>query len=143
MQRRVMTEKEKKAYERKVRGIISPKEILHSRKTKYILIAVAVVILLLLGVFVFFRVKPLTISTLIGSNYETVEFSDNQYEVSIEDLKSYTLKEAFPGSFGDAEKYDCTFYNEEGQAVGSVTFIADQPYFLYNNQVYSYSQDSK
>lgn len=140
MQRRVMTEKDKKAYEKKVRGYITPKEFFKKKSVRCILIALVVIVISLLGVSVFLKTKPLTVADLIGNDYCSVEFTDNSYAVSLDELKSYTVDKAFPGSFGDASKYDCYFYDEQENKIGTVTFIAGQPYFLFNNQVYSYKR---
>lgn len=138
MARRVMTEKEKREYERKVTGKVAPKEIFHTKKGKRFAASILVGAIVFIAVFSFLKLRPMTIAKLIGSDYSSVEFSNVAYEIPVEEVHSYHIKEAFPGSFGDAERYDCNFYDEENNLVGTVTFVAGVPYFYYNNQVYHY-----
>lgn len=138
MQRRVMTEKEKRDYERKITGKVAPKELFHTKKGKRMTVFIIVGIIVFLGTFSFLKLRPMTIARLLDANYTTVEFSNPVYEVPVETVKKYSIKEAFPGSFGDTERYDCSFYDKESNLIGIVTFIAGEPYFYYNNQVYYY-----
>lgn len=145
MQRRIMTEKDKRAYVKKKSGKISVFERLSNVGHKKKLVSgvfIGLLILAAIGFIIYENVRPMRFKDVIGGKYESVSWS-NESNLTAEELNTWSIERVFPGSLGDSEQIECCFYDDAGVLVGSVTFLGHDNLFIYEGQVYQYTEPPK
>lgn len=111
------------------------------KRNKKLIISLIVAFVLVLGLSGFIAyesLRPMTFKDILGSDYASVEWNYASSSETAEDMKRYTLERAYPGSIDNTSRYECIFYGESGELVGSVTFLGSGNYLIHEGKVYSY-----
>lgn len=147
MQRKIMTEKDKRDYEKRASGKISVfKRVSNLGKRKKIFgsVLIGLLIIAIVGGLYYLINKPIKLKDVIGSNYSRIEWSGkNVPNIGIEEIKTWTVKEVFPGSLGEIVPVECCFYDDEDALVGSITLVGHDNLLIYEGQIYQYTEPSK
>lgn len=136
---RQLTKKEKRTAARK-------RAINKIKQNKKVVILICTVLLLLLGgtgFGLYEMLKPETFKDILGKDYTSIKWNYCTSQETVEDIKRYTLERAYPGSIGNTSNAECVFYDENNNIVGSVTFLGNGNYLVYENKVYKYYQNKK
>lgn len=140
MPRKIMTEADKKEYEKKMGLNRSPYAKYQSmHKIKKILFALLFFILIASAVsgIVWLRIKPVHMDNILGHGFTKVQWSED-IGITVEEISSWTIKKVYPGTLGDNAQIRCTFYDKNGKTAGYITFLGHDNLFLYEGSVYQY-----
>lgn len=139
--RKVMSNKDKKAYEKKINSKNSTfSKIRNANKRKKIFGFIIFFIILagVLGTVGYFVFKPTKIKDVIGKNYESIEWSNNN-GTSLEELKTWTVNRAYPGSIDTSNPVYLKLFDKNGELIGTITFTGTDNLFIYEGEAWTYS----
>ena len=147
MQRKIMTDKDKRDYEKRVSGKVSIfKKVSSFGKRKKILgtVLISLLIIAIVGGIFYLINRPSKLKDIIGSNYSRIEWSgENVPSIDVEEIKTWTVKEVFPGSLGEIAPVECCFYDDKGILIGSITLVGHDNLLIYEGQIYQYTEPVK
>lgn len=136
-----MTEADKKKYEKKhnlkptVNSKFSGMKLIQK-------IGIVLGTLCLLGLIAatsyMFYIRNNSFIGVVGKNFERVSWSNND-PTTAEELKRWRVKKTFPGTLGDVEDIECTFFNKKDDVIGKVKFLGHDNLCMYEGQVYQYT----
>ena len=137
MKQRTAKMKTQKLIKHKINTILKNKNIMISA------VIVIVLVFVLLGYMIYEEVRPETFKDILGKDYVDIKWNYCTSQETVEDIKRYTLERAYPGSIGNTLNAECIFYDENNNIVGSITFLGNGNYLVYENKVYKYYQNKK
>ena len=149
MPRRILTEEEKRAYEERVTGKVSKAERIRKSGRK-IGVLVALALVLGFGVYWLCALRPTPLSKVVGV-YNEVEFAEDFPSYSVEEMKRWEVKRAYPAWVGDLRTSNCTLYlvkrNEETgeeisrEVVETLVFYYGESFFVKDGEIYSFEEN--
>lgn len=140
MSRRILTEKEKKEYEKRISGKTSLKEkFLNANRFKKVALVILTIMIstFLVAGLIYVKIKPMRLQDILGSKYTRTEWSDNR-GITAEDMKKWEIKKTYPGSLGDNAAIECLFYDKNDKLVGNITLLGHDNLFIYEGNIFQY-----